>query len=91
MDNLCQKLCTFYNTNILDDQNKEIKDEFLRLSLKNLGTGNGKQTLMKLICNHFSGDPKPMPQFIGGPRNLTVHWSDEYQKMIYIYIRRVSL
>ena len=85
MEYLCQKLCVFYNTNILDDQNKEIKDEFLRLSLKNLGTGEGKQTLMKLICNHFSGDPKPMPQFIGGPRNLTVHWSDEYQKMIYIF------
>ena len=85
MDDLCQKLCAFYNTNILDDQNKEIKDEFLRLSLKNLGTGEGKQTLMKLICNHFSGDTKPMPQFIGGPRNLTVHWSDEYQKMIYIF------
>ena len=85
MEDLCQKLCTFYNTNILDDQNKEIKDEFLRVSLENLGTGEGKQTLMKLICNHFDTDPKPMPQFIGGPRNLTVHWSDEYQKMIYIF------
>ena len=85
MQDLCENLYTFYNTNIIGDQTGEIKDEFRRVSLENLGNGKGKQTLMNLICNHFSEDIKPQPKFIGGPKNLTVHWSDVYKKMIYIF------
>ena len=43
---------------------------------------------MNLICNHFDKDPlkqRPMPIFIGGPKNLTVHISKKYDKMIYIF------
>ena len=85
MQHLCEKLCKFYNANILDDQTYEVYDEFRRASSQNIGTGHGKQTLMKLILNHFRGDPEPKPEFIGGPKNLTVHWSDEYEQMIYIF------
>uniref|UniRef100_A0A6C0H3M6 Uncharacterized protein n=1 Tax=viral metagenome TaxID=1070528 RepID=A0A6C0H3M6_9ZZZZ len=85
MQQLCEKLCKFYNANILDDQTYEIYNGFHKASSDNIGTGHGKQTLMKLILNHFRGDPEPRPEFIGGPKNLTVHWSDKYEKMIYIF------
>lgn len=86
MESLCNKLHTFYNANILDDEEELIKNEFLKVSRENVGNGKGRQTLMNLICNHFdSSKQKPDPSFIGGPRTLTVHWSNTYQKMIYIF------
>jgi hypothetical protein len=86
MESLCNKLKTFYNANILDEEEEFIKNEFLKVSRENVGNGKGRQTLMNLICNHFdSSKQKPDPEFIGGPRTLTVHWSNTYQKMIYIF------
>ena len=82
-EGLCNKLQTFYNTNILDQEEELIKNEFLKVSTENLGNGKGRQTLMNLICNHSK--QKPDPEFIGGPRTLTVHWSNTYKKMIYIF------
>ena len=47
---------------------------------------NKRDILMKLIENHF--DPtiqQPMPKFISGPTNLTVHKSPDEKRMIYIF------
>ena len=83
-DNVCDKLTTTYNTNILDSASDIIKEQFLITSLTHRDGNKGKKVLMNLICNHFNKD-RPMPRFIGGPKNLTVHYSKEYNKMIYIF------
>ena len=85
---LCDRLTITYNTNILDSASDIIKEKFLLTSLTHRNGNEGKKVLMNLICNHFDKDPlkqKPMPRFIGGPKNLTVHISKEYDKMIYIF------
>lgn len=83
---ICENLLNTYNTNILDLEDKKIKEAFLNVSLKYHNGKKGKKVLMKLICNHFNTKiKKPTPVFIGGPQNLTVHWSEEYQKLIYIF------
>ena len=85
MQDLCEKLCKFYNTNFLDDQPEEIQHKFLFASLDNQGKGVGKQTLMNIIINHYLNTQKPIPLFISGPSNVTFHWSNKYEKMIYIF------
>ena len=82
---ICENLVNTYNTNILDSEDKKIKEAFLKLSIKHHNGNKGKKVLMELICNHFNRDPKPKPAFIGGPQNLTVHLSEEHQKLIYIF------
>lgn len=81
---ICDKLTRTYNTNILDSASDIIKEQFLIASRTHHAGNKGKKALMNLICNHFDKD-RPMPRFIGGPRNLTVHHSKEYDKMIYIF------
>ena len=42
---------------------------------------------MELICNHYSKIvKKPIAEFIGGPKTLTIHWHPVYKKIIYIYL-----
>ena len=87
-EDICDTLTTTYNTNILDSASNIIKVQFLISSLTHCHGNKGKKVLMNLICNHFDKDPlkqRPMPRFIGGPKNLTVHHSKEYNKMIYIF------
>ena len=84
MDEICKKLTNTYNTNILDKYNPEIGKEFLKASKKYKNSGKGKNILMNLICNHFE-PKKEYPKFIGGPKSLTLQWSDEYQMIIYIF------
>lgn len=81
---ICDRLTTTYNTNILDLASDDIKDQFLITSVTHRDRNDGKKVLMNLICNHFEKD-RPKPRFIGGPKNLTVHHSKEYDKMIYIF------
>jgi hypothetical protein len=86
--NIYTNLIETYNTYELDSESKFIQDTFLDISTKNLHSDKGKKVLMQLICNHFSKDPlkqRPTPRFIGGPKNLTVHYSKKYNKMIYIF------
>jgi hypothetical protein len=88
VSSICDKLTTTYNTNILDLASDDIKDKFLLTSLTHRDGNEGKKVLMNLICNHFNKDSdkqKPTPRFIGGPKNLTVHYSKKYNKMIYIF------
>ena len=84
---ICNKLVNTYNTNVLDDPNidPDIKKEFFNASVKYRDGDKGRKVLMDLIYNHEYSSNKPIATFIGGPYTLTVHWSKEYQKMIYIF------
>jgi hypothetical protein len=84
MDEICKKLSNTYNTNILDKYDPEIGKEFLKASKKYKNSGKGKNVLMNLIYNHFE-PKKEYPKFIGGPKTLTLQWSEEYQMMLYIF------
>jgi hypothetical protein len=84
MDKLCKRLTDTYNTTVLDDVDKTTQAVFYSEAHKHKNGGKGLTTLMELIYNHYKGG-KPKPMFIGGPKTLTLHWSDKYQKMIYIF------
>ena len=84
----CNELINTYDTNILDNQPEIVQKEFLNISFKNRNniTNPGKKVLMELICNHYSKTvKKPIAKFIGGPKNLTIHWHPVYRKTIYIF------
>ena len=87
MDDLCEKLVTTYNANVLKDSTKELKEAFYN-EAKNFANEpdcmKGRKVLMSLINNYFHKTP-PSPKFIGGPKSLTHHWSEHYQKSIYIF------
>lgn len=87
MEKLCKELTDTYNTNVIDNKgNKLIAQEFMKLATQYRNTGHGKNVLMNLIYNRYSPDvKKPEPLFIGGPANLTVHWSNTHKKIIYIF------
>lgn len=89
MDLLCTNLIDTYNTNYLDKANNVTQAVFLNesekyLSSKSTSNVKGRQTLMKLILNHYQKQ-KPSPDLIGGPRTLTLHWSKKYQMMVYTF------
>lgn len=87
MERLCKELTDTYNTNVIDNQGNElIAEEFMKISSMHKDSGKGKNVLINLIYNHYSPDvKKPEPLFIGGPANLTVHWSNTHKKIIYIF------
>lgn len=84
MEKLCDKLINTYNTNVLDNKSKIIGEEFMKISTKYKDSGKGRSVLMNLIYNHFAVQ-KPKPEYIGSPMDLTVHWSETYEKIIYIF------
>jgi hypothetical protein len=86
MYNLCKNLTSTYDTNILDNEDKTVQDEFLNVSRKNRKNKIGKKVLMKLICNHYDENvQKPTAEFLGGPKSLSIHWHPGFKKMIYIF------
>ena len=88
IEELCKELTNTYDTNLLDNANQIIQKLFLDTSLKNKDnkTNPGKKVLMNLICNHYSESiKKPIADFIGGPKTLTIHWHPVYRKTIYIF------
>jgi hypothetical protein len=84
MEELCANLLKTYNTNVLNNAPIEIKEAFYNESKRSPECIKGREVLKTLIQNHFEKQ-KPKPKFIGGPKTLSVHWSEEYQKMIYIF------
>ena len=90
IEKLCKDLKTSYNTNILDNESQIVQNEFLKVSRQNRNntTNPGRKVLMELICNHYDKNImklKPIAQFIGGPKTLSIHWHPVYKKMIYIF------
>ena len=87
LEEFCKELTNTYDTNILDNQSEVTQKQFLDISLKNRNNtvNPGKKVLMELICNHYSPSvKKPIADFIGGPKTLSIHWHPVYKKIIYI-------
>ena len=85
MEDLCILLVKTYNTNVLD----QAEDDMLNIAFRKkaeIKCIGERKVLKSLILNHFDTKiKKPSPSFIGGPKTLTMHWSEKYQKIIYIF------
>ena len=96
----CNTLLDTYNTSFIDKADKDLKDALLTESAKKCAETNKakggtliRDVLSRLILNHEkendkslpSTDKKPIADFIAGPFSLTVQWSQEYKKLIYIF------
>jgi hypothetical protein len=82
----CERLIETYDANILDSIPKYLQDEFYNQASKiREDCVKSRNILSKLIINHYKQHEKPRPDFIGGPTNLTVHYSSRYNKLIYIF------
>ena len=96
---LCDTLIQTYNTSVLDVSDPTFKDACIEQAHKcayeeNDAYGTYQRTVLsQLILNHSNqNDPtvpkenkKPITDFIGGPKTLTMHWSKKYKKLIYIF------
>ena len=92
---LCDTLIQTYNTSILDVSDATFKDACIEQAHKFVieDKYSERKVLSQLILNHSKqNDPdipkenkKPIADFIGGPKSLTMHWSKEYKKIIYIF------
>ena len=83
--NVCDTLRKTYNINFLDlDENKIIGQEFAKAAEIYRDSKKGNKVLIDLIYNHYNVK-KPFPAFIGGPQTLTMHWSNRWEKVIYIF------
>ena len=82
---VCDTLRKTYNINFLDlDENKIIGQEFAKTAEIYRDSKKGNKVLIDLIYNHYNVK-KPFPDFIGGPQTLTMHWSNRWKKLIYIF------
>jgi hypothetical protein len=93
LDTLCEKLIKTYNTTIID-QMPYVLQQALYNDTSSCSTGSYKQNekdrtvLAELIHNHFTkkNERQQLSQhYIGGPCTLTCHWSEQFQKLIYIF------
>ena len=95
---ICDTLIQTYNTSVLDLSDPTFKDACVEQAYKCVSEesvyGQYKRTVLsQLILNHSNQndpdipkeDKKPITDFIGGPKSLTMHWSKEYKKLIYIF------
>ena len=93
--NICDKLIKSYNTTIIDQMPPDLKDA-LQSNASYCSVNPYRQhekertVLNELIKNHFDKKKKAKREeltqhYIGGPMTLTCHWSEEYQKLIYIF------
>ena len=100
---LCDTLIQTYNTSVLDVSDPTFKDACIEQAHKcayeeNVYGTYQRKVLSQLILNHSNqNDPdvpkenkKPITDFIGGPKTLTMHWSKKYKKLIYIFGERHS-
>jgi len=78
---------TTYDCSILDSITPKLRYEFLRhFRRREAYCTSIKPVLARLINNYYDKTKrKPKVKFIGGPKNLTVHWSPKYNKLIYIF------
>jgi hypothetical protein len=93
---LCTELRKTYDVAIIDRMPKELRTAFERnvSGMTHMDSGEcskGRPVLSRLIYNYYNKDKfppsetKPIAKFISGPKNLTIHWSEEYEKLIYIF------
>jgi hypothetical protein len=91
----CQTLVKTYNASILKDFPKPLKESFLTTAKDCLEkhkfepeTGKERTVLATLISNlddeTETGCRLPNVGFMEGPLNISLHWSQRFQKLIYI-------
>jgi hypothetical protein len=84
-----ENLIITYNTSLLKDLPREIVNrctEFAKKTAKLPFDGKTRTVLAKLIENHQAKpDKRPIASYIGGPMNISCHWSEKYKKLIYIF------
>lgn len=97
---ICNTLIQTYNTSVIDNSDEHFRDG-CALEAKKCADENKhkrryglrREVLAKLIVNHSKEtdkivpkeEKKPIANFIGGPKTLTMQWSKEYKKLIYIF------
>lgn len=93
---MCEILIETYNTSIIDYFRPELLDAVskqaaLQCAGENVMLDDGeikrKRNVLARLINNKLTLPKPYQQidFIGGPFNITYHWSNKYKKGIYIW------
>jgi hypothetical protein len=95
---LCSQLINTYNTTILGKMDLHMQEALLNEAQKKAeicATTNKQKdkeriVLKELIKSHYNPNLESrrqnlLPAYIGGPFNFTCHWSEYYQKLIYIF------
>jgi len=84
---ICEKLQKTYNANVLDLATKETRDLFVTTAktAKEINIKKGNQTLLTLIDNYSKQNKTPVPQYIAGPKRLSLYWNSQYQLYIYLF------
>ena len=91
-EHMCETLIETYNTSIIDYFSEELQDACDEEASnctsyrKNYMRGRKREVLAKLIRNRKN--PHTKVDFVGGPFNITYHWSNKYKKAIYIWGER---
>ena len=84
----CKKLLNTYNASFISKLDEDLRNAFKdqRIEGKKCTKVNTRKVLKQLIFNHFNKtDGEFITDFITGPLNLTVHYSEKFQKIIYIF------
>ena len=84
---LCEDLKKFYDASLINKVEYPINEIFRAISHQ---CTDGRNVLQRLINNYYnpSLDPKrrkPVTKYIGGPKNLTVHWHTGFNMMVYVF------
>jgi len=84
-----QDLITTYNASLLKKLPYEVVNactDYAKKKANQSVDGKTRKVLAKLIENHQAKeDKRPIASFIGGPMNISCHWSEKYNKLIYIF------
>ena len=79
-----------YDTNLLDIKSDEDQVKYINYSIMNRNNGKGNSVIKELTYNHYTKN-KPIAEFIGGPKTLSIHWHPQYKKIIYIFGEQHSI
>jgi hypothetical protein len=88
---LCDNLKITYDSNLIEEtRSKPFIERFKKYIIYCTRSPQSyRPVLSRLIHNYYNKKrgliSAPTPRFIGGPKNLTVHWSSKYNKLIYIF------
>jgi len=82
-DDICKDLIKTYDTTAIEELTPELRHAFRFFAAQ--CTTLSRPVLSRLINNYYSPSNKPITKFIGGPKNLTVHYSAYFGKLIYIF------
>ena len=83
-DPVMRELEITYDTNLLDNKPEKEQVKYINSSIMNRNNGKGNKVIKELTYNHYT-KYKPIVDFIGGPKTLSIHWHPQYKKIIYVF------